>query len=174
MRPGNGRGAAMHERSRLCMRACDLVTGRRTNANALGARRFVENARLERGHREGRLHQVCAGQAVEYRELRRADQGGAVACAAGAALVHCVGLGAGGVAGAVIRGLLCFVLGLGVMVRMPIAAVRVFGRGRCSRMATAVVRCAKGHGYRRVPLERHGDHHDPKNEQADPIHMPQF
>ena len=114
---------------------------------------------------------------MEHRKLKRADQSGAVACAAGtasAALVHCVGLGTGGLVGAMAGRLLCFVLGFGVvMVRVSVAML-VLGRGRCSRRCTAVVRSAKDHGDRRVPLERHGDHHDPKNEQADPIHMPQF
>lgn len=110
---------------------------------------------------------------MEHRKFKRADQCGAVAGAAStasAALVHCVRLGVGGLAGAAVCGLLCFALGFGMaMVRVPVS-MRVLGRGRCSRGRTAMVRSAKDHGNRCVTLEGHGDHHDPKNEEADPVH----
>ena len=65
-----------------------------------------------------------------------------------------------------------------VMVCMPIAVrllrmpVRSGWRGGCRRSqgSTVMARPAKDHGCRRVRLEGHGKHHDPEDEEANPVH----
>lgn len=152
------------------------VTSSHGYTNALGARRFVENARRERGHRDGRLCQIGVREVVENGKLQRAGQRRGMARSARAAFVHRIGFSTRRLGGAVLWGWLCSLRTLVVMVAVPIR-VRVLGMivraGRPERHfchVADVSGSAKDHGCRRVPLEGHGKHHDPKNEQANPVH----
>nr|WP_278878902.1 hypothetical protein [Variovorax paradoxus] len=55
------------------------------------------------------------------------------------------------------------------LLRMP---MRFGRRGGCrsSQGSTLMARPAKDHGGSRVRLEGHGKHHDPEDEEANPVH----
>ena len=109
---------------------------------------------------------------MEDGQSQLAGQRRGMAGTAGATLVHRIGLCAGAVLGRLLD-VLCRVV---VMVRTPVsmlmldmvASPRQLGGHFCHRIG--VPDSTEDHGRRCVPLEGYGEHHDPKNKQANPVH----